>query len=44
MKIWILGIVERDTNRIVLYPVHERSAQTLIHIYMWYFTRNYICM
>ena len=30
MQIWIVGLVERDTNRLVLYPVNDRSAPTLI--------------
>ena len=42
MEIWILGIVERETNRLVLYPVHERSADTLIRKYICYLTCNFI--
>ena len=30
MEIWILGIVERESNRLVLYPVNERSRETLV--------------
>ncbi|CAG2192718.1 unnamed protein product [Mytilus edulis] len=30
LRIWIFGIVERSTNRIVLYPVDDRSANTLV--------------
>ena len=30
MQIWIVGIIERDSNRIVLYPVHHRDEDTLI--------------
>lgn len=29
IKIWILGMVERDTNRIILYPVEDRKTETL---------------
>ncbi|XP_072180092.1 uncharacterized protein [Diadema setosum] len=29
-KIWILGMVERSTNRIILYPVDSRNENTLI--------------
>ena len=29
VKVWILGIVERHTGRLVLYPVEDRSQQTL---------------
>jgi transposase len=28
--IWIFGLVERDTNRIILYPVQDRKATTLL--------------
>ena len=30
MKIWILGLVERSSNTIILYPVADRSAETLL--------------
>ncbi|CAG2257629.1 unnamed protein product [Mytilus edulis] len=29
-KVWIFGIVERSTNRLILYPVDRRNKQTLI--------------
>ena len=33
MDIWILGIVERESNRLVLYPVNDRSRDTLLRKY-----------
>ena len=30
LKIWIFGMVERETNRIILYPVSSRSTDVLI--------------
>ena len=29
-RIWIFGMVERSSNRIILYPVDKRDAETLI--------------
>lgn len=29
-RIWIFGIVERSSNKIIMYPVDKRDAQTLI--------------
>ena len=31
-QVWILGMVERSTNKIILYPVADRSSQTLLSI------------
>lgn len=31
-RIWIFGMVERASNKLILYPVDDRSAQTLIPI------------
>ena len=31
-QIWIVGLVERSTNRIILYPVDSRDSNTLISI------------
>lgn len=31
-RIWIFGIVERASNKLILYPVDKRDAQTLIPI------------
>ena len=30
MKIWIFGLVERASNSLILYPVSDRTADTLI--------------
>ena len=30
MEVWILGLVERDSNTLVLYPVNDRSTDTLL--------------
>ena len=30
LKIWIFGMVERESNKIILYPVSERSKEVLI--------------
>ena len=32
MKAWIFGIVERSTNRLQVYPVETRDADTLMSI------------
>ena len=32
LKIWIFGIVERETNRLKLFPVDKRDAETLMPI------------
>ena len=32
MKVWIVGLVERSSNRIILYPVDNRNAMTLTTI------------
>lgn len=29
-RIWIFGLIERGSNQIILYPVDDRSADTLI--------------
>jgi len=31
-QVWVFGMVERDSNRLILYPVEQRSADTLIPI------------
>ena len=31
-KVWVVGIVERGTNRIKLFPVENRNADTLCRI------------
>lgn len=31
-RIWILGLIERHSNRLILYPVEDRSSKTLISI------------
>jgi len=31
-KIWIFGLVERDTNRIKLFPVDRRNTETLVQL------------
>ena len=30
LRIWIFGLIERQTNRIILYPVDSRNSETLI--------------
>lgn len=46
MNVWVVGLVERATNRIIMYPVMQRTADVLIPIiekhvergkYMWLF-------
>ncbi|XP_041485936.1 uncharacterized protein LOC121432146 [Lytechinus variegatus] len=32
VKVWIVGLVERATNKLILYPVDDRSEQTLLSI------------
>ena len=32
VKVWVVGLIERATNNIILYPVENRKEQTLIKI------------
>ena len=32
VKIWIFGMVERATNRLIMYPVSDRTEKTLVQI------------
>ena len=32
LKVWIVGLIERDTNKIILYPVENRTSETLSRI------------
>ncbi len=32
MKVWVFGIVERSSNRLLLFPVESRDAATLTKI------------
>ena len=32
LKVWIFGVVERSSNRLLLFPVDQRDAETLIPI------------
>lgn len=38
MTVWVFGLVERATNRIILVPVDRRDADTLIPIIQKYVT------
>ena len=29
-KIWVFGMIERDTNKVILYPVEKRDEATLL--------------
>ena len=29
-KVWLFGLVEKSSNRIILYPVQNRSKNTLV--------------
>jgi transposase-like protein len=31
-SVWVLGLIEVDTNTLILYPVESRDADTLEHI------------
>lgn len=31
-KIWVFGMVERDSNSVIIYPVRETSQKTLMHL------------
>ena len=35
LQIWVLGIFDRDSGRSILYPVADRSRETLIREYMY---------
>ena len=41
MNIWILEIVERESNRLVLYPVNDRSQATLLRKYCHITNKNH---
>lgn len=32
VKVWVLGLVERTTNSRILYPVNDRTEETLLSI------------
>ena len=32
MKVWVFGLIERGSNRLVVYPVQRRDKHTLIPI------------
>ncbi|XP_070203316.1 uncharacterized protein [Littorina saxatilis] len=32
MTVWVLGLDERATNRLILYPVEDRTADTLMKV------------
>ena len=39
-KIWIFGMVDRNTNSIILYPVNDRSQNTLIPLIEWHIEKG----
>ena len=32
LHVWIVGLIERDTKHIILYPVENRTAETLVTV------------